>query len=182
MAYSVRPVLYNVSSSSSDIITGAVTEEILFADYESAWGWTSDQNLKNALPVTAGGVTITVKGNNTFSANDPTYSAAAHAVILDSSNEMTVSAGSQIISICIRFAADDGNSLGNVKELSAESSPNNGGGFTDGNGSKDKKANWNIESYSSGVFTPIANSVRFYTGVSANGARKIEGVSVTYIP
>ena len=183
-AFSVRPVQYNVSASNSDVITGYVTKEIVFADEETAWGWTSDQNLKGPVSKDDGDVTITVKGNNTFSANDPTYSASAHTIILDSQNEITVSVPStgQIISISISFAADDGNSANQVKALSAESSPNNGGGFTDGNGRKEKNANWNIESYTNNTFTPEANSVRFYTGTSLNGTRKITGISVTYIP
>lgn len=181
-AYSVRPVQYNVSATDSDVITGAVTKEIVFEDQESSWGWTTDQNLKSPTPKTADGVTITVKGNNTFSANDPTYNASAHTIILDSQNEITVSAGTQIIAISISFAEDDGNNLKQVKPLSAESSPSNGGGFTDGNGRKEKNANWNIESYTGGVYTPEANSVRFYTGTSTYGTRKITGISVTYIP
>ena len=53
----------------------------------------------------------------------------------------------------------------------------NGGGFTDGNATKD--AIWKIDSYSGGVFTPVANSVSFETSLTGSG-RKIYGLSVIY--
>ena len=57
-----------------------------------------------------------------------------------------------------------------------------GGGPGPDPGDNNKNANWNIESYTNNTFTPEANSVRFYTGTSLNGTRKITGISVTYIP
>ena len=179
-AYSVRPVIYNVSATDSDVISGAVTDEIVLADYASTWGWTSDTNLKSGVTKTVGDVSIYVKGNNTFSSNDPKYIVSEGAIVLGNENELTVSvpAGGQIIAVSITFTADDGSALGRA-DLSAESSPNNGGGFVDGDGRKGKNANWNIESYSGGVFTPTANAVKFTTATTGT-SRRISCITVTY--
>lgn len=184
-AYSVRPVLYNVSASDSDVITGASTNEIVFADYDNEyWGWNSDTNLKSGVTKTAGDVSIYVKGNNTLSANDPKYIASEEAIVLSNNNEMTVSvaAGHQIIAITLVLTENDGTlvlGIPSYADLTAASSPENGGGFTDGAGRKGRNANWNIENYSNNVFTPSANSVTFTTA-GTGGSRHISAIIVTY--
>ena len=173
-AYSVRPVLYNISAQPSDIIEGSQLQEIVFADYATAWGWTTDTNLKAGVTEVVGDVTIYVDGDNTFSANDPVYVVADQAITLNNKNTLRVSVpnGRQIIQINLYFANGDGRA-----DITATSSPNNGGGFTDGNATKD--AIWKIDSYSGGVFTPVANSVSFETSLTGSG-RKIYGLSVIY--
>ncbi len=185
LAYSVRPVQYNVSATNSDVITGAVTQEIAIEDYAATWGWTSDTNLKSGVTKTVGDVSIYVQGNNTLSANDPKYIASDNTITLGNENELTVSvpSGHQIVAISIMFTSDDGTTVLGIPSLAnitAESSPENGGGFVDGNGRKDKNANWNIESYTGGVYTPSANAVKFSTSTSG-GSRRIKGISVTYV-
>jgi len=184
LAYSVRPVQYNVSASDSDVITGSQSVEIVVADQAAGWGWTSDTNLKSGVTKSSGDVSIYVKGNNTLSTNDPKYIASDNTITLGNDNELTVSvpAGHQIISISISFTSDDGTlvlGIPSLADITAVSSPNNGGGFTDGNGRKDKNANWNIESYTGGVFTPSANSVKFSTSTSG-GSRRISSIYVVY--
>ena len=183
-AYSVRPVKYNVSATDSDVITGATTLEISFADKESDWGWTSDQNLKSGVTKTVGDVSIYVKGNNTLSSNDPEYIAGEHSIVLGNNNELTVSvpSGQQVISVTLVLTEKDGELILDIPsyaDLSATSSPNNGGGFKDGKGRKSQNAQWDIESYSNNVFTPSANAVKFKTAGSG-GDRRISQIIVTY--
>ncbi len=120
-----------------------------------------------------------------MSANDPKYIASNNTITLGNENELTVSvpSGHQIVAISIMFTSDDGTTVLGIPSLAnitAESSPENGGGFVDGNGRKDKNANWNIESYTGGVYTPSANAVKFSTSTSG-GSRRIKGISVTYV-
>ena len=173
-AYSVRPVLYNVSAQASDVIEGSQMQEIIFADHATEWGWTTDTNLKSGVTKVVDDITLYVAGENTFSANDPKYIVADQAITLNNKNVLRVSvpAGKQVIQINLYFANGDGRA-----EITATSSPNTGGGFTDGSATKD--AIWRIDSYSGGVFTPIANVVTFRTSTTGSG-RKIYGLSVIY--
>lgn len=174
-AYSVRPVLYNVSAEVSDDIEGSAMQEVMFASEAAGWGWTGDVNLKSGVTVTSGDVSITVRGENTLPVNDPKYIASEGAITLNNKNRLTVSvpAGHQVVQVNLFFADGDGRT-----SLTASSSPENGGGFQDGSATRD--AIWRIDSYSGGTFIPSANSVSFVTGTTGSG-RKVYGLSVIYL-
>lgn len=176
-AYSVRPVLYNVSAAASEDIEGSLMQEVIFARHENPapdWGWTTDIDLSGGVTVTEGDVSITVERTTNLINNDPTYVEAEDAITLYRDNRLTVSipSGRQIIQVNLFFAQGDGR-----VSITAASSPNNGGGYTDGNATKD--GIWRIDSYTNGVFTPTASSVSFTTGWPGS-ARKVYGLSVIY--
>ena len=196
-AYSVRPVLY-IGGTGSGTIEDVTTTDIIFEEYEHAWEW----DIKNAgigtgyhrfedtenAPIIkeVGDVKISIRTtNNTYSHTfDPAYYFDNHYLLLENHDELKVSvpSGHQIIFITLILASNDGVEILGIPSyatITAESSPENTGHFTDGRGRKGESATWEIHSYTNGVIDPSANEVTFTTD-DTGGNRKITGISVTY--
>ncbi|MBR1872443.1 MAG: hypothetical protein IJ795_04475 [Bacteroidales bacterium] len=153
-------------------------QEIVFLE-QSAYGENTINDLTKASTLTVGDVSISFSADGAGLNNEPSYNyngSNPGIVTLSRNNQMKVSvpSGKQIIQINLYFDTTDSSSL----SISAASSPVGGGGFTDGNATKD--AIWKIDSYSGGVFTPSANQVTFSTEYAWKNARKLYGLSVTY--
>ena len=182
-AYAVRPVLYDVSAGGSEDIEGAQLQEFIFDNTNMGNSSISDLN---GLGYTVGDVTVSFSRRYGGLANQhPSYDASTGIVTLpdsggdvdDYTTKMTVSvpASANIIRIILYFDSSDTGGA----TITAVSSPENGGGYSDGKGSVGRNGIWEISNYSAGVFTPNANSVTFKT--AATGAdRLLTGMSVIY--